>query len=540
MLQTGFRISASAFIGLAVVGLCFALTGTSIAQQEVRPNIPTLFVVGDSTARNNANGAQGWADPFKDYFDAAKVTVLNRAMAGRSSRTFITEGRWDTVVHDMKAGDVVLLQMGHNDGGPIDTGRARASLPGLGEETRDVTKADGSKETVHTYGWYMRKMAVETKAKGATPIMLSLTVRNLWKDGKVERGSGNYREQIAELAKTQNIEFVDVTNIIADRYDALGQEPVKAMFGPDYVHTSPQGADLNATSVVAGLKTLKDLPFSNWFSEKGLAVAPYSATPAIATMQTTNAPQKAQRPLPVPADPALPSLFLIGDSTVRNGQGDGANGQWGWGEPIATYFDAAKINVVNRAVGGLSSRTYLTGGFWTDTLAMVKPGDFVMMQFGHNDASAINDDARARGTIRGTNEESQAIDNLLTHKPEVVHSYGWYLRKFIADAKAKGATAIVCSPIPRKSWRDGKVNRNADSYGGWAKEVATSEKVAFIPLNDLIATRYDALGAEQVEPLFHGDSTHTSMEGAKINAASVVEGIQGLPNNPLAPYLLTK
>ena len=64
------------------------------------------------------------------------------------------------------------------------------------------------------------------------------------------------------------------------------------------------------------------------------------------------------RPLPEPANQKLPNLFLIGDSTVRNGEGNGANGQWGWGEPIARYFDQKKINVVNRALGGLSSRTY--------------------------------------------------------------------------------------------------------------------------------------------------------------------------------------
>src|SRR5215469_8155771 len=81
----------------------------------------------------------------------------------------------------------------------------------------------------------------------------------------------------------------------------------------------------------------------------------------------------------------LPSLLLIGDSTVRNGRGDGANGQWGWGEPLADRFDSAKVNVVNRAVGGLSSRTYLTQGHWERVMAMLKTGDVVVMQFGHND-----------------------------------------------------------------------------------------------------------------------------------------------------------
>jgi len=63
-----------------------------------------------------------------------------------------------------------------------------------------------------------------------------------------------------------------------------------------------------------------------------------------------------------PANPSLPSLFLVGDSTVRNGHGTGSDGLWGWGAPIADLFDPAKINVVNRAIGGLSSHTYISAG----------------------------------------------------------------------------------------------------------------------------------------------------------------------------------
>ncbi|HEX8290754.1 MAG TPA: rhamnogalacturonan acetylesterase, partial [Pyrinomonadaceae bacterium] len=197
-------------------------------QRPADPKLPTLFVVGDSTANNNANGGRGWGDPFAAFFDASKVNVLNRARAGRSSRTFLTEGLWDRVLQDLKAGDFVLIQFGHNDGGPLDTGRARGSLPGLGEEAREVTKPDGTKEIVHTFGWYNRRFVADVKAKGATPIILSLTVRNIWKEGRVERGSGKFRQWAEELARAEGVRFVDVTTVIADRYEALGQEKVKA------------------------------------------------------------------------------------------------------------------------------------------------------------------------------------------------------------------------------------------------------------------------------------------------------------------------
>lgn len=232
-----------------------------------------------------------------------------------------------------------------------------------------------------------------------------------------------------------------------------------------------------------------------------------------------------------------PTLFLIGDSTVRNGQGDGSNGQWGWGEPLAKHFDQTKITVNNRALGGRSSRTYLTGGQWQAVEKQLRRGDFVIMQFGHNDGGAVNDDSRARGTIKGTGDDSQEIDNILTKQHEVVHSYGWYLKKFVADTKAKGATPIICSPIPRKIWKDGKVVRSSEDYGKWAREVATSEDVLFIDLNEIIAREYEKIGPEKVEALFADEHTHTNLAGAELNAAAVVAGLKALKTNPLAPFL---
>jgi lysophospholipase L1-like esterase len=103
---------------------------------------------------------------------------------------------------------------------------------------------------------------------------------------------------------------------------------------------------------------------------------------------------------------------------------------------------------------------------------MLKPADVVVIQFGHNDGGALNDTSRARGSIRGIGEETEEIDNLLTHQHEVVHTYGWYLRKFIADTRARGATPVVASPVPRNIWEQGTVVRNKQDYAGWAEAAA--------------------------------------------------------------------
>lgn len=497
------------------------------------PALPTLFVAGDSTAaRNNGNPTQGWAVPLADYFDPAKVNIVNGARGGRSSRTFISEGLWDQLLAEVKAGDFVLLQFGHNDGGAINEEppgsnrplRARGSLPGLGEESADIVNVLTKKaETVHTFGWYMRKMIADTKAKGATPIVLSLTLRNLWPDGRVERGSGRYRAWSREIAQAAGVEFIDLSRLLADQYQEMGPEKVAQLFGTDHTHTNGAGADLNAAMVVAGLKGIRRGPFGALLSAKGEAV---------------EADRLGWLNLSEPELPAKPTLFLIGDSTVRNGRGDGAGGQWGWGEPLVARFDPAQLNVVNRAVGGLSSRTFLTQGHWTRVRHLLKPGDFVVMQFGHNDSGPLNDTSRARGTIKGTGGESETIENLLTRQSEVVHSYGWYLRRFIRETRERGATPIVCSLVPRKTWKEGKIVRATDGYGGWARQVAEQEGCGFVDLNELIAARYEAMGPEAVEPLFADAHTHTSRAGAELNAQLVVQGLQQLSGQPLGPYLV--
>lgn len=233
----------------------------------------------------------------------------------------------------------------------------------------------------------------------------------------------------------------------------------------------------------------------------------------------------------------LPTFWIIGDSTVKVG----TKGQRGWGDELAPFFDPAKVNVINRAIGGRSSRTFLTDGRWDAILRELRRGDVVIMQFGHNDASPINEEppvnasTRARGVIRDNSDASVDVINILTGKPETVRSYGWYLRHFITTAKEKGASAIVCSPIPRKSWsKEGKINRSTDSWTLWAKQAAGQAGAQFIDLNEIIARAYESLGQAAVEPLFGDRGTHTSPAGAAFNAKAVVSGLNGLSPNPLA------
>ena len=235
----------------------------------------------------------------------------------------------------------------------------------------------------------------------------------------------------------------------------------------------------------------------------------------------------------VPKKKVTPTLYIIGDSTVRNSN----KPQAGWGTFFGELLDTTRIRVSNQAMAGRSTRTFIKEGRWERVLSALKPGDYVIMQFGHNEGS-VPDTSRAgyRGVLKGTGDETKAL-TWQDGTVELVHTYGWYLRKFAQEAKAKGATPIIASMIPRNQWKEDKVIRAGDTYGAWAQEVARSEKVYFVDLNRITADKYDQLGPGQVKALFPGDHTHTNEAGARINAASVLEGLQEKKKHPLRKYV---
>src|SRR5271168_4609410 len=141
--------------------LLLAIPKLVAADDHANSRLPTLFLIGDSTVNNSGHGLQGWGTPIAYFFDTNRISVVNNAIGGRSSRSFLTEGRWGMVMAKIKPGDFVLMQLGHNDGGSFADGRDRTSLKGIGEETLLVTNSAGVPEIVHTYGWYMRKYVTD-------------------------------------------------------------------------------------------------------------------------------------------------------------------------------------------------------------------------------------------------------------------------------------------------------------------------------------------------------------------------------------------
>lgn len=231
-----------------------------------------------------------------------------------------------------------------------------------------------------------------------------------------------------------------------------------------------------------------------------------------------------------------PVLYIIGDSTVQNGSGKGADSLWGWGSFMNLYFNTDKIEIQNHAKGGRSSRTFITEGRWDSIMKTIKKGDYVLMQFGHNDGGELADTLRARGTIKGIGNESKDIYNPIRKVNETVYTYGYYMRKYVNEAKSKGAIPIIISPVPRNKFDDkGKIGK--DQYGIWAKEVAQQTDAYFLDLNTMVIEKYEKMGAEKVKDYFPKDHTHTNEAGAIFNAELVAKGIKDLKKCELRKYL---
>ena len=228
-----------------------------------------------------------------------------------------------------------------------------------------------------------------------------------------------------------------------------------------------------------------------------------------------------------------PVVFTVGDSTVKNK--DTGDEMWGWGSVLAEQMDTSRIAVVNCAKAGRSARTFLDEGRWDAVCEAMQPGDFVIIQFGHNDLGDINT-GKARGELHGYGNESKVFTMEATGKEQEIHTFGWYLRRFISDARDKGATPIVVRHTPRNRWKDGTIESNAKTLGEWTRQVAMQTGATFIDLNRLSGGMLQEIGPEKSGAYFHTDHTHSSLAGARLNASNIAYGLAN-SNNPLKGYL---
>ncbi|HZL17945.1 MAG TPA: rhamnogalacturonan acetylesterase, partial [Polyangia bacterium] len=174
---------------------------------------PTVYVIGDSTASVYASDLyprMGWAQPLQDYFAPACVTVQDKALSGRSSKSFYDEGDWTPISNALRAGDYVLIQFGHND-----------------EKSDDPTLYT---DPFTTYEQYLSHYIDDSQAKGATPILITSINRNDWSNGVLQDTHGNYPVAMRQLAAARAISLVDTTALTKTYFQRIGQAATTLLF----------------------------------------------------------------------------------------------------------------------------------------------------------------------------------------------------------------------------------------------------------------------------------------------------------------------
>jgi len=202
---------------------CFMISLGCIAQKT------TIYTIGDSTmadkVKPDENPEKGWCQVLPSFFDLNKVTIDNRAVNGRSTKSFITEKRWDAVYKALKPGDYVFIQFGHND-----------------EKVMDSTRYTNP----HTsYRHNLIRFVTETREKGGVPILFSsIARRNFNEKGVLVGTHGDYPLETRLVAQEYQVPFIDLeyyTEVLEQSYGVEKSKELHLHFKPGEHPYYPEG-----------------------------------------------------------------------------------------------------------------------------------------------------------------------------------------------------------------------------------------------------------------------------------------------------------
>ncbi|KAF8899039.1 SGNH hydrolase [Infundibulicybe gibba] len=211
------------------------------------------------------------------------------------------------------------------------------------------------------------------------------------------------------------------------------------------------------------------------------------------------------------------TVYLAGDSTMA--KGGGGSGTEGWGQFLGQYLT---IPVVNSAVAGRSARSYTDEGRFTTLINTVKSGDFVVIEFGHNDGTSVVDNGRQDAV--GDGYDTTATVTAANGTKIVVHTFPYYIQNAVTSLKAKGAIPIVSSQTPDDIW-SGTSIAPGPRFVGYAQTAASRTGVVYVDHFDYVAQAYGKLGQTTTMGFYPIDHTHTSPAGATVVAQAFVRGL---------------
>lgn len=218
------------------------------------------------------------------------------------------------------------------------------------------------------------------------------------------------------------------------------------------------------------------------------------------------------------ADSQTPTIHVIGDSTASV-YDQSLYPRMGWAQPYQDFFAPACATVSDKAASGRSSKSFYDEGRWTPVRNALRKGDFVLIQFGHNDNKP--DDA--------------------TKYTEPFTTFQQYLSKYVDESQAKGASPVLLTPIQRNYWENGKIRESHAEYPAAMRQLAEKSQVPLVDMTALTKSYLEKIGqsAATNDVFLSNDSTHLQEKGARI-IGEIVLGDLWRQSHPIARLLKTK
>ena len=448
-----------------------------------------VYLAGDSTVKSWGadNSIGGWGEYLKYYFND-NVKIINKSEGGRSTRSYINQGRLDEILSEIRPNDFMFIQLGTNDArtdanaflehsvevGTPDSNGIYPSIAGkLTETPQDLYQSYlnaeyGYKETYYpyksgTYKWYLRQYVEKAREKGAIPVLITPVSRVFFdENGKIKPHHGEndaYVECVKQVAAETNTILIDMFAITKELYESYGQrvtesiQNIKDDGSMDITHYNKFGSNIIASKLVAEL------------ARQGISIAQDSIASRKAVSKTE--------------DIRKSDLYVVGDDAAAKYYKDDSYSlqKNGWGEYIGDYF-VDRLTVHNYAKQGESIKTFTESENYDEVFYNIKSGDYLMINFGESD--------------------SVKKDTSLDGDKDKAGSFKYYLYEYyIKPASEIGAVPIIITPARERVFNaDGTA---AESYGEYSKaiaEVAAELGTGYVNLNEESAAMYNELGKD--------------------------------------------
>lgn len=486
-----------------------------------------VYLAGDSTVKSygDDNTIGGWGEFLPYYFDSDKVEIINKAEGGRSSRSYLNQGRLDEILNEIRPGDYLFIQFGHNDARTTEDARVEHSVA-LGEPdangiypTNQAIKVQTPprikefyqntdypySDTFYpyesgTFKWYMKQYVDKAREKGAIPILVTPVARVFFdENGKITAHHGEndgYVSAVIQVANETNCNFVNMFDITKTMYEnygvkvTQGLQNIKTDGSMDITHYNKFGSNIVTSLLVKALAD-QNLPLANY------------------TIESSRFVSKTE-------DLKDATVFVLGDETAGEA---GENDEYkvnpvGWQGYFSKYF-VSQIKVKNLALSGASSKSYIESKEYKEFLSSVKEGDYVLIQFGLNDSLTDNsNDLIDKHTTTGKDKEAEGSFQY--------YLYNYYLKPVIE----KKAVAVLVTPISTMNSDELK------AYSDDIRALAGDTMTAFINLYDDSAALYNKLdetSKESLQAVYKNgsvDEKHLNDYGARYMAKNIIDMVK--------------